>query len=166
MPQGEFPRRPHDLAELGKLLRAARKAWRGSAGEVMTLDELARRTGISKPYLSNIETARAPGPPSEEKLRQLAGALGLEAGSLVAAGDWLRTPESVRRAFLAAHGEEEVPRRGDGAIDLDRMLGNAKHETRNAKQGAATEGGAVTHGDTLGVRNVPLINRVAAGKAG
>ncbi len=40
----------------------------------LTLDVLAEKTGISKPYLSNIETGRAPGPPSEEKLVRIAGA--------------------------------------------------------------------------------------------
>jgi transcriptional regulator with XRE-family HTH domain len=32
----------------------------------LTLDELATRTGISKPYLSLIETARALGSPCDE----------------------------------------------------------------------------------------------------
>ena len=36
-----------------------------------TLDDLAGRTGISKPYLSLIETGRVPNPPSDEKLRRL-----------------------------------------------------------------------------------------------
>ena len=88
-----FETRPTDLRAFGRALRAARQA----AGEgPMTLDRLAAATGISKPYLSNIETARAPGPPSEEKLRRLARALAIDAPALLAAADWLRTPAAVR----------------------------------------------------------------------
>ena len=36
-----------------------------------TLDELAGKTGISKPYLSLIETGRVANPPSDEKLSRL-----------------------------------------------------------------------------------------------
>ena len=38
----------------------------------LTLDELARGTSVSKPYLSLIETGRVP-PPSEGKLRRIEG---------------------------------------------------------------------------------------------
>ena len=41
----------------------------------LTLDELAGRTSISKPYLSLIETGRVPNPPSDEKLRRLIGSV-------------------------------------------------------------------------------------------
>ena len=36
----------------------------------LTLDDLAGRTSISKPYLSLIETGRVTNPPSDEKLRR------------------------------------------------------------------------------------------------
>src|SRR5881394_2975207 len=118
---------PASLQAFGGALRKVRE------GLGMTLDVLAAKTGISKPYLSNIETARAPGPPSEEKLEKIARALGLEATGLLAGADWLRTPESVRRVFqemkegVASSGE--APRRGDGTIDLDRLVpGRAKSE--------------------------------------
>ena len=42
----------------------------------LTLDELAVRSGVSKPYLSLIETGRVPNPPSDEKLQSLEQALG------------------------------------------------------------------------------------------
>ena len=113
----------------------------------MTLDQVAATTGISKPYLSNIETGRTPGPPSEGKLEVLAKALGWSAGDLLAAADWLRTPESVRKALRAADAEG-MPRRGDGAIDLDQLVGG---EMRSEER-------------EIGVRMVPVINRVAAGK--
>src|SRR5205809_5918144 len=66
----------------------------------LTLDELAGRTGISKPYLSLIETGRVPNPPSDEKLRRLEQSLGFTAGELLTQAHLQRTPRDVR-AVLA-----------------------------------------------------------------
>ncbi len=139
--------RPASMAAFGRTLRAARKL---SGGKGLTLDQLAAATGISKPYLSNIETARAPGPPSEEKLRLLATALQLDVAQLLTAADWLRTPASVRAALAGG----PAPRREDGAIDLDKLMGNADRQP------------LIAQGDTMKLQPVPLINKVAAGKAG
>src|SRR3954465_2597994 len=62
----------------------------------LTLDELAGRTGISKPYLSLIETGRVPNPPSDEKLRRLEQTLGFPANELVTQAHLHRTPRDVR----------------------------------------------------------------------
>src|SRR3954453_3771482 len=62
----------------------------------LTLDELAGRTGISKPYLSLIETGRVPNPPSDEKLRRLEQTLGFPAGEVVTQAHLHRTPRDVR----------------------------------------------------------------------
>src|SRR4051794_34020049 len=62
----------------------------------LTLDELAGRTGISKPYLSLIETGRVPNPPSDEKLRKLEHSLGFKHGELVTQAHLHRTPRDVR----------------------------------------------------------------------
>src|SRR3954469_8540862 len=62
----------------------------------LTLDELAGRTGISKPYLSLIETGRVPNPPSDEKLRKLEQVLGFTAGELLTQAHLQRTPRDVR----------------------------------------------------------------------
>jgi phage repressor protein C with HTH and peptisase S24 domain len=62
----------------------------------LTLDELAGRTSISKPYLSLIETGRVPNPPSDQKLRRLEQALGFAAGELVSQAHLQRTPRDVR----------------------------------------------------------------------
>src|SRR5438045_5843061 len=62
----------------------------------LTLDELAGRTGISKPYLSLIETGRVPNPPSDEKLRRLEQTLGFTAGELITQAHLHRTPRDVR----------------------------------------------------------------------
>ena len=135
--------RPESLAAFGDWFRRQRK----SLG--ITLDELMAKTGISKPYLSNIETGRIPGAASEEKLRRIARALGLSEDDAVAAGDWLRTPESVRR-LVAQAMTRPLPRRNDGAIDLDAAVRRDKIENG---------------GEEFPVRPVPLINRVAAGHA-
>jgi repressor LexA len=66
----------------------------------LTLDELAGRTQISKPYLSLIETGRVPNPPSDEKLRRLEQTLGFPPGELLSQAHLQRTPRDVR-AVLA-----------------------------------------------------------------
>src|SRR3954462_7317913 len=60
------------------------------------LEELAGKAGISKPYLSLIETGRVPNPPSDEKLRRLEQTLGFTPGELVAQAHLQRTPRDVR----------------------------------------------------------------------
>jgi len=62
----------------------------------LTLDELALRARISKPYLSLIENDRVNNPPSDEKLRKLEQCLGFAASELVSQAHWRRTPEDVR----------------------------------------------------------------------
>ena len=154
--------RPTDLRHFGSDLRRARRA---ATADGLTLDQVAAATGISKPYLSNIETGRTPGPPSEEKLRLLARALRLPAADLLAAADWLRTPTSIRKAILGA----ELPRRADGAIDLDRLMAsgrNADIAVSSSPEAADLKHNPSTNGDLLPLKQVPLINRVAAGKAG
>src|SRR5437660_606752 len=62
----------------------------------LTLDELSGRAGISKPYLSLIETGRVPNPPSDQKLRRLEQTLGFKPGELVSQAHLQRTPRDVR----------------------------------------------------------------------
>ena len=76
-----------------------------------TLDELAGRTGISKPYLSLIETGRVPNPPSDEKLRRLEQALGFATGELVSQAHLQRTPRDVRAVLQSLINGEGVKAR-------------------------------------------------------
>src|SRR5690348_5360989 len=62
----------------------------------LTLDELAAKTSISKPYLSLIETGRVPNPPSDEKLRRLEQTLGFTPGELLTQAHLQRTPKDVQ----------------------------------------------------------------------
>src|SRR3954465_12335858 len=78
-----------------------------------TLDELAGKTGISKPYLSLIETGRVPNPPSDEKLRRLEQTLGFTAGELVSQAHLQRTPRDVR-AMLQSLMNGEGVKKGSG----------------------------------------------------
>src|SRR3954452_10903023 len=78
----------------------------------LTLDELAGRTGISKPYLSLIETGRVPNPPSDEKLRRLEQTLGFPSRELVTQAHLHRTPRDVRdmlQKLLTAKNENSPP---------------------------------------------------------
>jgi SOS-response transcriptional repressor LexA len=78
---------------LGKLIRRRRE----SLG--LTQDDVAGRAGISKPYLSNIETGRAKNPPTDAVLERLEHALALEPYQLMHAADLARTPPYVLNEF-------------------------------------------------------------------
>ncbi len=86
----------------------------------LTLDELAVRAGMSKPYLSLIETGRVGNPPSDEKLTRLERCLQFPVGELVGQAHLQRTPASVRAVLadlLRAAGG--VPAAAAGEADGD-----------------------------------------------
>ena len=62
----------------------------------LTLEELAARSEISKPYLSLIERGLVPNPPSDEKLQRLEKTLELPARELLSMAYLARTPTDVR----------------------------------------------------------------------
>ena len=74
----------------------------------LTLDELAGKTSISKPYLSLIETGRVPNPPSDEKLRRLEQTLGFPPGELVTQAHLFRTPRDVRAVLNKLIGDKSA----------------------------------------------------------
>src|SRR5215213_7707133 len=91
-----------------------------------TLDELAGKTGISKPYLSLIETGRVPNPPSDEKLRRLEHALDFKPGELVSQAHLQRTPRDVREMLQALmNGEGTKARRHEGTKGVNGANGHA-----------------------------------------
>src|SRR2546421_10820511 len=88
----------------------------------LTLDELAGRTGISKPYLSLIETGRVPNPPSDEKLRRLEQALGFASNELVGQAHLQRTPRDVRavlQSLLKSRNANRAPGASDASTNGD-----------------------------------------------
>src|SRR3954468_14612488 len=100
----EAPLKTSVVEALGPKLRRQRRRLG------LTLDELATRTSISKPYLSLIETGRVPNPPSDEKLRRLEQTLGFPPGELITQAHLHRTPKDVRAVLnkLLRNQEEGV----------------------------------------------------------
>lgn len=60
----------------------------------LSLEELAHKSGVSKPYLSMIETGHLP---SDLKLKQIEETLQFRGGELLAHAHLERAPEDVRR---------------------------------------------------------------------
>ena len=134
-----------------------------------TLDELAGRTGISKPYLSLIETGRVANPPSDEKLRRLEQTLGFAAGELVSQAHLQRTPRDVRAMLqkLMQGSSDRVQGAGKNGshtavlesstlpVNLDEAyLSGVLQEMVDKSAGNV---------ETVPTNSVPVINRVSAG---
>ena len=135
----------------------------------LTLDELAGRTGISKPYLSLIETGRVPNPPSDEKLRRLEQSLGFASNELLTQAHLQRTPKDVRvmlQKLLAGAGQHDNGRNSGknsatasesstATIDLDSAyLSGVLHQLVDQSTGNVEQ---------VATNAVPVINRVSAG---
>ena len=145
----------------------------------LTLDELAGRTGISKPYLSLIETGRVPNPPSDEKLRRLEQSLGFSAGELLTQAHLQRTPRDVRAVLAKLMGDrtDRVP--GSGfRVPESAVLALSVPGTQNPEPGTrplnlddAYLSGVLQelvdrssgNVEQISTNAVPLINRVSAG---
>lgn len=154
----------------------------------LTLDELAARTNISKPYLSLIETGRVPNPPSDEKLRRLEQTLGFPAGELLTQAHLQRTPHDVR--VMLAHllkesdeatersrsiegsdegksGDNGVPSSPSVASTLRRSVANSSSLNLDSlylsgmlQEFVEKKAGNV---EPINTNAVPVINRVSAG---
>jgi phage repressor protein C with HTH and peptisase S24 domain/transcriptional regulator with XRE-family HTH domain len=138
----------------------------------LTLDELAGRTGISKPYLSLIETGRVPNPPSDEKLRRLEQSLGFSSNELLTQAHLQRTPKDVRvmlQRLLQGSGfgiqgsgkngtsppEPQTPNPEPSSINLDdAYLSGVLHQLVDQSAGNVEQ---------VATNAVPVINRVSAG---
>lgn len=127
----------------------------------LTQDELSARAGISKPYLSNIETGKVKNPPTDGVLRALQRGLGFERGELMRMAHLARTPRDIREDYEMTQAEvqklrgvlrelvSDAPRDAAGQIDIERTRRRleADDNVRMISAGAA----------------VPIINNVAAG---
>ena len=113
----------------------------------LTLDELAGRTSISKPYLSLIETGRVTNPPSDEKLRRLEQVLAFTPGELVTQAHIQRTPRDVQAMLQKLMAGREAL--GDQpAAGATAKSDSAK--TKGAQPAAARPANAPSNG------NIPL----------
>lgn len=151
----------------------------------MTQDEVAARAGISKPYLSSIETGRAPNPPGEDKLRRLELALRFAEGQLLRLARMERAPTEIRdeierlraenRRFRALLGGatnlDELYRTGRLAEIVSQLSGPSTDAPPPAEQSGPSAGDALSADQPGQARLqqfdagllVPVINRVAAG---
>ncbi|MCK4602700.1 MAG: helix-turn-helix domain-containing protein [Phycisphaerae bacterium] len=127
----------------------------------LTQDQVPARAGISKPYLSNIETGKTRNPPTDGVLRLLENALGFPGGELRKLAHLARMPIDVREEHELLEAElqklrsvlkellTKAPRKDIGGVDLDelaRQLGSGSNI-------ASLPSGVM----------VPIINKVAAG---
>jgi phage repressor protein C with HTH and peptisase S24 domain len=138
---------------LGNIIRKKREELK------LTLDEVSRRVGFSKPYLSTVETGRVNNPPSDELLRGLEQVLGFEPGLLLHIAHVERLPSDIRQEYESAEAENKrlrslirqlIEKSGNKA-KVNKLL---KTEKVNIKQ--------VSESVSPG-RLVPIINKVAAG---
>jgi phage repressor protein C with HTH and peptisase S24 domain len=141
----------------------------------LTLDELAGRTNISKPYLSLIETGRVPNPPSDEKLRRLEQTLGFPAGELVTQAHLHRTPKDVR-AVLAKLMEGRASGLGSRVSGEDKNGFSEPRDPSPETRAPINLDDAYLSGvlaelvdrsagnvEQIATNAIPLINRVSAG---
>lgn len=147
----------------------------------LTLDDLAVRTGISKPYLSLIETGRVPNPPSDEKLRRLEQTLGFPTGELLSQAHLQRTPRDVRAVLqkLMQESDGATERRsdeGNGEKGIARFPAVASSLRRSDPSSPINLDDAYLSGvlqelvdtskgnvERIATNAVPVINRVSAG---
>lgn len=134
-----------------------------------TLDELGGRTGISKPYLSLIETGRVPNPPSDEKLRRLEKTLEFTAGELLTQAHLQRTPGDVRAMLRKLVGEKKVGS-WQLAVASNSSLPSANCQLPTSLDDAYLSGmlqemveKSAGNVEAVGMKVVPVINRVSAG---
>jgi phage repressor protein C with HTH and peptisase S24 domain len=144
---------------LGELIRQQRERL------ALTQDQVAARAGISKPYLSNIETGKAKNPPTDGVLERLELGLGFGLNVLRRLAHLERTPADVREAKESAEAELKKLK----AVLRGLMTGD-RSETEQAELDSAlggldlelTDDRSVSEALSAG-RVVPLINKVAAG---
>jgi SOS-response transcriptional repressor LexA len=150
----------------------------------LTQDQVSAQAGISKPYLSNIETDRAKNPPTDGVLVNLERALKFDPGQLVRLAHLARTPLDVREDNERLQAEISKLRGvikqllADGTRSIGDAIDHAAAtgpDSANSRP-AGTEPDGPDHADQqrpdaphpnithipAGVL-VPIINRVAAG---
>ncbi len=128
----------------------------------LTQEVVSAQVGISKPYLSNIETGRAKNPPSDGVLRSLERVMNFRPGQLVKLAHLVRTPSDVRERYEIYEAELRKLRGtlrdlqgtspDDPAIEFTDFDGIATQEADASASAGFSIGGVV-----------PIINSVAAG---
>jgi SOS-response transcriptional repressor LexA len=135
---------------LGKIIRQKRKELK------LTLDEVAGKTGFSKPYLSTIETESVNNPPSDELIAKLEKILKFKSGYLLYLAHKEKLPSDIRRELEALHAE-------------NRKYRSLLRNILKRKQKVSDIGRIITDQDFQDTKKrppgnwIPIINKVAAG---
>lgn len=142
---------------LGDLIRQRRESLK------MTLDELGKRTGSSKPYLSTVENNKTKHPPSDALLTRIESVLGFEPSELLHIAHMQRLPAAVRKTVETTVAENEQLRGW-----LHRIVHEGIAPQTVAQEEAFTRlvpGTAEPNAEPVPVAGklVPIINRVSAG---
>ena len=137
---------------LGEIIRARR----GEMG--LTQDQVADQAGISKPYLSNIETGKTKNPPTDGVLEALEAALNLEAGQLTRVAHLARTPADVREEHQMLEQRLEKI-----TSALRRIMQEGGESADNDEISALLEDNEDLSGRISAGGEVPVINNLAAG---
>jgi repressor LexA len=138
---------------LGQIIRSKREELD------LTLDEVSRKVGYSKPYLSTIETGKVKNPPSDDLLTRLERVLKFEQGLLLHLAHMERMPSDVRSIYESKEAENQKLRQ------LLQRLAQKKAKTSEVSAVLARTK-RLTKEDRAGMsagRLVPIINKVAAG---
>jgi len=141
---------------LGKIIRKKRVALR------LTLDDVSRRTGFSKPYISTVETEKVPNPPGDELLTKLEEILEFEPGLLLHIAHMEKLPADVRHSYESSQAESSywrslIQRVVEGNGDLSQLL-----QSKEA-QNYLDDSGPNTQATSVAGKLVPIINKVPAG---
>ncbi|MHC4265432.1 MAG: S24 family peptidase [Planctomycetota bacterium] len=137
---------------LGKIIRQKREELN------LTLDDVSKRIGFSKPYLSTIETGRINNPPSDVLLRKLEGTLRFKPGLLLHLAHVEGMPSDIRQQYENVEAENQryknlIKKLMNKKTDVPE-LGNLLAESQLETEEALT----ISSG-----RIVPIINKVSAG---
>lgn len=125
----------------------------------MTLDNLARASGISKAYLSQIETGQVD-PPRDDKVRSLEQVFAQRPGALLEPAHLARMPAELRERLR--HLQSAFERAEETLQTVLEKLPAEGEAAGGPAEAAAPERGNVGEARPLRGR-VPIINRVAAG---
>ncbi|HOQ05384.1 MAG TPA: S24 family peptidase [Anaerohalosphaeraceae bacterium] len=133
----------------GQVIRQKRKELR------LTLDEVAAKTGFSKPYLSTIETGRVKNPPSDELICKLEKILRFKSGYLLHLAHKEKIPADIRREFETLSAEnrkyrtliQNILTRRQSISELHKLFRQGDPDALNRTPG----------------NWIPVINKVAAG---
>ncbi len=143
----------------------------------ITQDHVSSQAGISKPYLSNIETGRAKNPPTDGILESLSEVLQFDPAELLRLAHLARTPPDVRQehemlsaelAKLRGVVRSLIENQPDG-ISNENANGNENEIKRIDGKKSGLDALAKTLGDSANIHTltagsvVPVINSLAAG---